>query len=77
MKTLIVKENTLGRTTKVNARKTYQRKSGEWVAEVDGAEYHDACVYLCHDVESCTCGGLHVEADLDDDGTEYTIVPSE
>jgi len=77
MKKLIMKENTRGRTAKVNARKTYQKKFGEWVAEVDGSDYHDACIYLCRDVEGCTCEGLHVEADQDDDGTEYTIQPAE
>jgi hypothetical protein len=77
MKTLILKENTRGRKAKVDAKKTYQKKSGKWVAEVNGADYHDACIFLCRDLKGCTCEGLHVEADQDDDGTEYTIEPSE
>lgn len=73
MKTLIVKENSKGRTAKVNARGTYQKKSGDWVAEVDGTEFSDACSDLCRGIEGCTCEALHVVADQDDDGKEYTI----
>jgi hypothetical protein len=76
MKTLIITENSRGRTAKVNATTTYQAKSGNWVAEVDGTEFNDACSYLCKDVEGCTCEGLHVEADQDDDGKEYRISSS-
>lgn len=77
MKSLIIKEKTHGRTAKVNARKTYQKKSGEWIAEVEGADYHNACVYLCRGIDNCTSKDLHVEADQDDDGIEYTILPAE
>ena len=76
MKTLKVKENIHGRTTKVNARKTYQKRSGEWIAEVDESEFNEACYDLCHGIENCSCGDLHVEADQDDDGTEYSILTS-
>jgi len=76
MKTLIVKENVHGRTTKVNAKTTYQTDSGKWVAEVDGSEFRNACVDLCQGLEDCTCDDLHVEADLDDDGKEYRITTS-
>jgi len=75
MKTLIVKDNIHGRTTKVNARKTYQKKYGDWVAEVDETDFENACSVLCEGITNCTCDDLHVEADLDDDGTEYTIKP--
>jgi len=73
MKTLIVKENVHGRTTKVNAKNIYQTDFGEWVAEVDGIELRDACDVLCKDIADCTCDDLHVEADQDDDGKEYRI----
>ena len=73
MKTLIVKENIHGRTAKVNARKTYQKKYGEWIAEVDEAEYRNACSTLCHGIKGCSCDDLHVQADQDDDGKEYSI----
>ena len=73
MKTLIVKENSQGRTTKVNAKTTYQTKSGDWVAEVDEAEFGQACIDVCRDVEGCSCEKLDVEADLDDDGTKYNV----
>ncbi len=36
MKTMIVREGSRGRNTKVNAKKTYRAVSGEWVAVVDG-----------------------------------------
>lgn len=74
MKTLIVKDNIHGRTTYVNAKRTYQTKSGKWVAEVEKTEFDHAFFDLCHGIEDCTLESLHVEADLDDDGTEYTIV---
>jgi hypothetical protein len=76
MKTLIVKESTQGRTTKINARTTYQRYSGDWIAEVDEAEFRDACSSLCQGINECTCDDLHVEADQDDDGKEYKILSS-
>ncbi len=74
MKTLKVKDNIHGRITKVNANKTYQTKSGEWVAEVDREEFDHACYDLCHGINDCTCEDLHVEADQDDDGKEYSIL---
>ena len=74
MKTLTVKENTRGRKVKVTAQKTYQTRSGKWVAEVDGTEFRDACSDVCSGIKNCTCENLHVEADMDDDGTEYTVV---
>ncbi|MHB1013923.1 MAG: hypothetical protein ACYC2W_01410, partial [Desulfurivibrionaceae bacterium] len=74
MKTLIVKDNIHGRKTKVNAKTTYQTDSGKWVAEVDGAEMHQACSDLCSGIKNCSCEDLHVEADEDDDGKEYSVV---
>ena len=76
MKTLIVKENVHGRRTEVQAKTTYQTASGNWVAMVDGAEINRACFDLCDGIEECTCDNLHVEADLDDDGKEYTMQKS-
>jgi hypothetical protein len=76
MKRLIVRENTQGRTAKVNASKTYQTKSGKWIAEVDGEDFHEACFILCDGIEGCTCENLHVEADQDDDGKEYRVLTS-
>lgn len=73
MKTLIVKDNVYGRETKVNATKTYQTDFGDWVAEVDPQALHRACDILCQGIEDCTCDDLHVEADQDDDGKEYSI----
>ena len=74
MKTLIVKDNIHGKTTKLDARETYQTRSGKWIAEVDGTEYYHACSYLCQGIEDCHCDDLHVEADQDDDGKEYSIL---
>lgn len=73
MKTLIVKDNTHDRATQVQAKRTYQTKSGKWVAEVDQGEFDQARNDLCQDIKDCTLDNLHVEADVDDDGTEYTI----
>ena len=73
MKTLIVKDNIHGRETKVNATKTYQTDLGDWVAEVDVKDLRRACDILCEGIEDCTCDDLHVEADQDDDGKEYSI----
>ena len=75
MKTLTVRENTRGRKATVHAQATYQTESGSWVAEVDGAEMGDACRVLCNGIKDCSCENLHVEADEDDDGKEYTVVP--
>ncbi len=74
MKTMVVREDSLGRKTKVKASKTYQTNSGEWVAEVDGVEFNKACTYVCQDVKDCACEDLHVQADLDDDGKEYKVL---
>jgi len=73
MKRLIVKEKKQGRTTKVNAKTTYQTRSGEWIADVDEKEFGQACFDVCRNIEGCRCEDLHVEADQDDDGTEYNI----
>jgi hypothetical protein len=73
MKTLTVKENSQGRTATVNARTTYQTKSGEWIAEVDEKEFSEACFDVCQDIKGCRCENLHVEADQDDDGKKYSI----
>ena len=74
MKTLIIKDNTHGRSTKVNAQTTTQTKSGKWVAEVDETEFDHACTDLCQGIKECSCDDLHVEADQDDDGKEYSIL---
>jgi hypothetical protein len=74
MRTMIVREGSRGRKTRVNAKKTFQRGSGEWVALVDGAEFREACAYVCQGVENCSCEKLHVQMDLDDDGKEYKVV---
>ncbi len=74
MKTMTVREDSRGRKTKVNARKTYQTFSGEWVVEVDGVEFREACTYVCQNVKDCACEDLHVQADLDDDGKEYKVL---
>ncbi len=76
MKTMTVREGSHGRKTTVTAKKTYQRSSGEWVAEVDGTEFLQACSYVCQGVKDCSCEKLHVQADLDDDGKEYKVLSS-
>lgn len=73
MKTLIVKENIHGRKTEVNAQTTYQTAFGNWIAEVDGTEIRRACLELCSGIKDCSCDNLHIEADQDDDGKEYTL----
>jgi hypothetical protein len=73
MKTMTVREPSRGRKTKVNAKTTYRSASGEWVAEVDKTEFRQACSYVCQGVRDCSCENLHVQADLDDDGTEYKV----
>ncbi len=75
MKTLTVQENTSGRKVTVRAQATHQTTSGKWVAEVDEAEFYDACSDLCRGIKDCGCENLHVEADQDDDGKEYSILP--
>lgn len=76
MKTMTVREDSLGRKTKVKAKKTYRAPSGEWVAVVDGKEFRQACSYVCQGVENCVWEELHVQADLDDDGKEYKVIKS-
>jgi len=74
MKALIVKENVHGRKTEVTAKTTYQTDFGNWVAEVDGAEIRRACLELCSGINDCSCEDLHIEADQDDDGKEYSML---
>ena len=74
MKTLIVRENDHGRTTRLSARTTYQTKSGNWIAEVDVTEFRNACYALCRGLKRYSHDDLHIEADQDDGGKEYTIV---
>jgi hypothetical protein len=74
MKTMTVRERSRGKKTKVNAKTTYRSASGEWVAEVDGIEFRQACSSLCQGIEDCACENLQVQADLDDDGTEYKVL---
>jgi hypothetical protein len=74
MKTMTVRERSHGRKTKINARATYRSVSGEWVAEVDGSEFRQACSYVCQGIRDCVCENLHVQADLDDDGTAYRVL---
>ncbi len=74
MKTMTVREESRGRKTTMNAKKTYRTTSGEWVAEVDGTEFQEACSYVCQGVKDCACENLQVQADLDDDGKEYRVL---
>jgi len=74
MKTMTVREVSHGRKTKMNAKSTYQTFSGDWVAEVDGTEFNQACSYVCQGVDNCVCENLEVQADLDDDGKEYRVL---
>ncbi|HBG17985.1 MAG TPA: hypothetical protein DDY32_01515 [Desulfobulbaceae bacterium] len=74
MKTMTVREVSRGRKTKVNAKTTYRTASGEWVAEVDGTEFRQACSYVCQGVRDCVCENLEVQADQDDDGKEYRVL---
>ena len=74
MKTMTVREGSRGRKTTVNAKRTYQRAYGEWVAEVDGTEFRQACSYVCQGIRDCACENLEVQADLDDDGKEYRVL---
>ncbi len=73
MKTMIVREGSRGRNTKVKAKKTYRAASGEWVAVVDGKEFRQACSYVCKGIKDCVWENLHVHADQDDDGKEYKV----
>jgi len=74
MKTMTIRETSRGRKTTVNAKKTYQNASGEWVVEMDKAEYRRACSFVCQGVKNCTWQNLDIQADLDDDGKEYKVV---
>lgn len=74
MKTMTVREVSHGRKTTINAKTTYQIFSGEWIAEVDGNEFNQACSYVCQGVDNCICENLEVQADLDDDGKEYKVL---
>jgi hypothetical protein len=74
MKTMTVREESRGRKTKVNAERTYQAASGEWVAEVNRTEFLEACSYVCQGIKDCVCENLQVQADLDDDGKEYKVL---
>lgn len=76
MKTMIVREDSLGRNTRISVKRTYRSASGEWVAVVDAKEYRKACRYVCQDVENCIWDKLHVYADQDDDGKEYRVSTS-
>ncbi|MCP4339706.1 MAG: hypothetical protein GY799_12645 [Desulfobulbaceae bacterium] len=76
MKTMTVREDSRGRKTKVNAKKTYRTASGDWVAVVDGIEFRQACSYVCQGIRDCAWEKLHVQADLDDDGKEYRVLSS-
>jgi hypothetical protein len=76
MKRLIVREESQGRTTIVEAKSIYEKGIGDWVAEVDEAEMHRACDDLCRGIENCSCENLHIQADQDDDGKEYRVVIS-
>lgn len=73
MKTMIIREDSRGRNTRVNAKNTYRSASGDWVAEMDEKEYSKACSYVCQGVENCVWEKLHVYADQDDDGKEYKV----
>ena len=74
MKTMTVREVSRGRKTKVKAKTTYRTASGEWIAEVDGTEFLQACSYVCQGVSDCVCENLEVQADQDDDGKEYRVL---
>ena len=74
MKTMTVREVSHGRKTKVIAKAIYQTTSGEWVAEVDGTEFNQACSSVCQGVRDCVCENLQIQADVDDDGKEYKVL---
>jgi hypothetical protein len=76
MKTMTVREGSRGRKTTVNAKRTYRTASGEWVAEVDGTEFRQACSYVCQGIRDCACENLDVQVDLDDDGKAYRVLSS-
>lgn len=74
MKAMTVREVSHGRKTTLNAKTTYQTASGEWVVEVEGAVFRQACSVVCQGVRDCACEDLQVQADLDDDGKEYRVL---
>lgn len=74
MKTMTVRECSLGKKITINAKKTYRDASGEWVAVVDKTEFHEACAHVCRGVKDCVWDNLQVEADQDDDGKGYRVV---
>jgi len=74
MKTMIIREDSRGKNTKVKAKKTYRAASGDWVAVVDTKEFRQACSYVCEGIKNCAWEKLHVYADQDDDGKEYKVL---
>lgn len=74
MKIMTVREGSRGREKRVKAKRTYRADSGDWVVEVDKAEFSKACTYVCQDVENCIWENLQVQADQDDDGKEYKVL---
>ena len=73
MKTLTIRNNIDGTSTEVNAQETSEKSMGQWVAEVDEAEFSRGCSLFCHGVSDCSCEDMHGQADVDDDGREYYI----
>lgn len=71
---MTVREGSHGRMTKVIAKRTYRAFSGDWVAEVDGKEFSEACSYVCQGISDCACDDLDVQMDVDDDGKTYRVV---
>jgi hypothetical protein len=74
MKTMTVRETSRGKKTTLSAKRTYRNASGDWVAEVDKAEFRRACSFVCKGVKNCVWQKLNIQADLDDDGKEYKVV---
>jgi hypothetical protein len=74
MKTLIVRNDIDGTSTGVNAKKTYEKSMGQWVAELDKTEFRRACRVFCRGINDCSCEDMHGQADLDDDGKEYRMM---
>lgn len=74
MKTMTIRECSLGRKTKVQAMDTYRAASGEWIAVIDREEFRQACSYVCQGVKDCVWENLQVQADQDDDGKEYKVL---
>ena len=74
MKSMTFREGSWGGKTTINAKRTYRTSSGEWIAEVDGTEFRQACSYVCQGVSGCVCENLDVQVDVDDDGKTYRVV---